>query len=272
MTDYPMPEPHGAMDLPDDRFSVLAAHALRLVAARPPQTHNDFAANPDLLAALCTAALSDDRDMLRQTIDRMFRAGLRSEEIADTYVAAAARHLGDMWAADRMSCTAVTIATSRLQRMLRDLGPDWKADHAADPMAASVLVVVSRNADHTLGAALLAGQLRREGLSVRLILGATTDDVVSAMRQMRFDAVMISAAMGERLESLRELVECARAATAAAPPIVIGGSIVESPHHTVDSLMAATRADLVTRDSGEAIAFCGLTTTARFGAYAGQRN
>lgn len=272
MTDNPMPEPHGAQDLPDDRFSVLAAHALRLVASRPPRLETDPSANPELLAALCTAALSHDRDLLRETLDRMYRSGLSSEAVADIYIAAAARHLGAMWAEDRMSCTAVTIATARLQQTLRELGPDWKADHSGDPMAPSVLVLVSRSADHTLGAALLAGQLRREGLSVRLILGASTHDVTSAMGQIRFDAVMISAAMGERLETLRELVDCVRAASDAAPPVVVGGSIVESPHHTIDSLTAATTADLVTSDSGEAISFCGLTSMARFGAYAGQRN
>jgi len=69
-------------------------------------------------------------------------------------------------------CRATIVAAAKLQAMLRDLGPDWAADTIAAADAPSILLMTPQNASHTLGAVVLAGQLRRRGYSVRIVFDA----------------------------------------------------------------------------------------------------
>jgi MerR family transcriptional regulator, light-induced transcriptional regulator len=87
----------------------------------------------------------------------MGAAGIRREDIADFYVPEVARRLGAAWCEDRTSFADVTVGTARLQGLLREIGPDWFSDaRLGDRPPVCVLVVVSRDEFHTLGAMVLA--------------------------------------------------------------------------------------------------------------------
>ena len=258
-----MPSTRTTADRADERVDALASRALKLVAARPGRPQRTL--NPMLLSMMYAGAISGDRDALDDAVMRMVDSGLTLEEIADVYVPALARHMGEMWVEDRLSCTGVSIGTSRLQLLVREIGSEWKADRVMDPDAPSLLILVARNADHTLGAAVLAGQLRRKGLSVRLIFGAHPEEVAQLMRQIRFDAVMISSSLGESLETVRQLVDAVKTALVRTPPVVLGGTILDTEDETTASIQAQTGADHITSDPVEALRLCGLTTITRSG-------
>jgi methylmalonyl-CoA mutase cobalamin-binding subunit len=188
----------------------------------------------------------------------MMAAGVSWEEVVDTYIPAAARRLGELWCIDEVSFVDVTVGTARLQSMLRDLGPVWSQETASDPLAPNVLLIVRQDAYHTLGAMVAAEQLRRSGVSVRLSLGASDDLVVEMVGSKRFDAVLISAASSERLESVRDLVKKVRMAMRPAAPIVVGGTMLDTDR----DVEIITGADFVTSNPQEALRLCGLKTSA----------
>jgi hypothetical protein len=121
---------------------------------------------------------------------------------------------------------------------------------------------VAADIAHTLGGTVLAGQLRRRGLSVRLMVGARPEDLGPLLRQMRFDAVLLSASLGETLDSLRRLVDAVRLAVAASPPVVLGGTITATAGLTPGEIKTQTGASLVTDDLDQALAYCGLAVPA----------
>jgi MerR family transcriptional regulator, light-induced transcriptional regulator len=209
---------------------------------------------------LQTAALSLAPDAMPQAVDRMRAAGISDSDIADRYIPAVARRLGDQWCADETGFADVTIGTARLQGLLRDLGPEWRADHAAPADAPCVIIAVGSEVYHTLGAVLLAGQLRRAGLSVRLQLGARPEDLTLLLRRLQVQAVLLSASCGESLESLRKLVDAVRTGPGPVPPVVIGGTITTMGQDGVD-IAALTGADHVTNDPDKALALCGIKTS-----------
>lgn len=208
------------------------------------------------LVALSVAALSSDRRAISSAVTEALSKGISPEELADDYVPALARQMGDAWCKDEMSFAGVTIGVSRLQSLLRELGPAWAGDTLAQPDAPNVMLVVGKDVYHTLGAMVLAGQLRRRGLSVNIQLGVTADEVVVALKQGDYDALFLSASVGESLESLRKIVESVSTSIEEAPPIVIGGTILENEL----DICAATGASCVSSDPDEAIALCGLRT------------
>lgn len=244
-----------------------AKAVLTVVAASgPSESDSRAAAFTDLMEI---ASLDNDRTILTGVIARMRAGGIPAEEIADFYVPAVARKLGLGWCEDELGFASVTIGCARLQGLLRELGPEWRADAVADGDAPGILIVVGAGIYHTLGSMVLAGQMRRRGLSVRLLIGVEPDAVGPVMRQARFDAVMISASKTERMELLRRLVHAVKQSTPFPPPVVIGGGILEILPQDQADVRSMTGADFATSDLDEALALCGIRTMPRTGIESG---
>jgi len=226
-----------------------------------PSVTSTKALSPEIMQLLYDAALSADRLAGSEAVQKALSVGIRRVDLADHYIPAISRRMGDQWCSDELGFANVTIGTSRLQAMLRELGPDWSGDEVADPSAPVVMLVVLPDVYHTLGAMVLAGQLRRKGISVRLMLGARAREIVNKLQKSTCNAIFISSSRGERLESLRRIVDGIKTAISHPPPIAIGGTILEIEQP--NELVALTGADHATSNLDEAVNLCGLTVKPR---------
>lgn len=233
----------------------LAARALSVVAKRNSKSQQPF--DESLAEQLRNAAADGNGTDVADLVGNMLYAGIDAEAIAVQYIPHAARQMGDEWCQDTLSFARVTIGTARLQAALRLLGTEWTARGGTDenPRNAGVIVIVARDSHHTLGAMVLSGQLRRLGLSVRIAIGASTQELQTLFLTTAFDAVLISASEAESLDSLRKSIDVIRQSSSACPPIILGGTILDQD----GDIKAATGADLTTKDPFEALEFCGLT-------------
>src|SRR6056297_3142723 len=215
----------------------LASQALSLLATR--RLSGDTRKEEVLLAEIEAAAL--DRDPTRRTavLAEMRARGIPDAWVAEILIPKVARRLGEAWCEDSKSFAEVTIGSARLQAMVRDLDPSDASD--ALDNAPLLAVIVPEDEFHTLGALTLAGQLRRLGFSVKLFLGTS-------------DAELVSASQGERVAGLARLVKRMRLALSRATPIIVGGSAVTR------GLGAKGRigADHITSDVFAALTACGL--------------
>jgi methanogenic corrinoid protein MtbC1 len=268
MTDVSQTELPGSVSLPGDGVDQLAVKALTLVAHRQRRAGRGIVEHH--AAQLQDAVAHGGSGAGLAVIRRMVEGGIAPEEIADLYIPAVARRLGDQWCADEIGFATVTIGVARLQGLLRDIEDMTGLQRAAEPEGASLLIVVSAGSYHTLGAMVLTGQLRRRGHAVRLMLGAEAEAVSSAVRQARFDLVLISAAEGMNIDHLRALVGSVKSATGAPPPVVIGGTVLEHAKENGADILILTGADHATSDPNEALRLCGLTKETRDGFDRGQ--
>jgi methanogenic corrinoid protein MtbC1 len=239
-------------DVMTDTASTAGAPGLTLV----PQVDRQL--NLKIMEDMRQAVLSADRIDCRVVLQRALGAGIARDDIADLYIPELAREFGVDWCEDSLSFAAVTIGASRLQAMLRELGPEWIGDQSANPAAPSILLIVAQDVFHTLGALVLCGQLRRKGLSVRLVLGAQNSELSERLAKTTYDAVFMSSSMGETLESLRRIVDVIRTSSPRSLPVVIGGTILET--ETSYNVTTMTGADYATNIPSEALELCGLTT------------
>lgn len=212
--------------------------------------------DPTLLRNLKDAAMSPDMGLCKTVVAEALADGTSAEELADFYIPAISRDLGDLWCEDQLSFAGVTIGVSRLQGILRDLGPNWSGDSVMDPLAPIVLLIVPHEVYHTIGAIILSGQLRRRGISVRLVLGERANNIAQRLQRTRYDAVFISASQSESLETLRRIIDVVKNASQAPTPAIIGGGILEVETH--ETVTAVTGADYATGNTDEALRFCGI--------------
>lgn len=213
--------------------------------------------NRTMMSQLKDAALSAERAACKSAVSNALASGISPEDLADHYIPELAREMGDQWCSNQMGFATVTIGVSRLQSMLRDLGPGWSGDTSADPDAPLIMLIVPQDVYHTLGAMVLGGQLRRKGMSVRLMLGARREELATQLRTTVYHAVFISSSIGETYESLRRIVNVIKTASRDCPPIVVGGTILDDDGG--QDVAALTGADYATKIPEEALELCGLT-------------
>jgi len=219
---------------------------------RRPASEADAAVLDRLEAGL----LSSDPDGAGQALDAMAAWGIPAEEVADLYVPAMARRLGLRWHRDELSFAQVTIGMSRLQRLVRDIVAEFETDRCVGREVGSLLLIVPEPEQHTLGAILLCGQLRRRGLSVRLWLGFRPADAVDALSSGSYDGVFVSASRSYSLENLQDVIKSLGDAALSALPVCIGGSFTE-PLQLPREVEAAVH---LTEDIDEALSICGIHT------------
>ncbi len=235
-------------------YSKVAADALGQVAMRAKAVRD----SPDArnIEMLFDAAVGDDPLACSALAKRLVANGTPAEYICDVYIPAVARRMGDDWCEDEASFTSVTIGTSRLQFLLREIGPGKSDDRRwnSNGQETSVLLLLSRDADHTLGIMVLAGQLRRLGYSVKLSIGEEAVDLVNTIKDAQFDAVFVSASMEDDLADLTEVVKMIKSACAPPPPVILGGYIVEG----TQKALKVSGVDKITNKLEEALSFCKL--------------
>lgn len=197
-------------------------------------------------------------------IDAIFadlrRAGVSRIAFADRYIPEIARRLGKGWEDDTLGFAEVTVGTSRLQAILREIGRDWAADHDPVPArgAATVLLIIPESEQHTLGGMVLMGLLRRRGISVALRIAPSRDDLKNLLAGSGFDAVMISVGQESGVAPCRALVATIRDLSQGQLPIAVGGAVMG----LVQDLAEKTGADMASNDLGAVIQALGLDRAA----------
>lgn len=217
-------------------------------------------AQRELLQLLVRFARSGDDVVMRRVQLEMRRARVSAEQVIDVYLPAAVKAVGTCWHDGDLDILQTSIACSRLQTFLRELGRAWAADQCGHNSGARVLLVLPRGEQHTLGAMIAANQLRRLGVSVRMQLLPSPENVAAELCNLSFDGLFLSASNETSLESCQELIKAVRQSTHTAVPIAMGGGVVTLCHPvlTPNRLASMTGADIVTGDVIEALNFCGL--------------
>jgi len=201
---------------------------------------------------LYEAVASPDRLRAKKVVATMLESGIGPCQIADDYIPRVAELLGEAWCRDNIDFAVTTIGSARLQGLLRSLGPEWCADDTFLPRSVPrFCVIVPEHGQHTLGASILAGQLRRRKISVDLEIGRSIDALEGQLSLNRYDAVLISASAREGLVAVRNIVDLVRNTDQSIPVLVGGGLLTLS-----DDIQNLTGADFVTSNLDDAIAFC----------------
>jgi methylmalonyl-CoA mutase cobalamin-binding subunit len=188
----------------------------------------------------------DGMEALRQDLRR---ARISDSELVDRYFPEVARYLGCAWADDTAPFTDVSIAVARMQALLREVGRAWTSNTSVDQSGATVLVVLPAGEQHSFGAMLLTGQLRRQGISVRLEVGTATADLYRLAQDRSFDCAMISIACEEALHRCKEVVSALKKGSGGRLWVAVGGPLVQ---RSID-LCTLTGADIATSDPLQAL-------------------
>jgi methylmalonyl-CoA mutase cobalamin-binding subunit len=232
----------------------LAARAISVLAS---QSAASTAANSDLrhqaLSDLCDAFVSVESEDRHKALARLLDRGVTADQLISVIIPETARLMGDRWFANRLSFAEVTIGAARLQETVRSIAlRRGVLEYPSD--GPSILMIVPRSEHHTLGVFVAAEQMRRVGLQVRIAVGMHDIEIAQLVRKHRFPMIGISASNRRTLPAVRDMITTIKAAVPQITPVVVGGGVTTLG---VD-VKAITRADFVSSDIDETLAFLGV--------------
>ncbi len=232
----------------------LASRALD-VLANDPEDVNSGAPLAQLLA-LTEAYIALDEQSRHDLLARIMKRGVSSRDVIEAIIPAAARYMGELWASDKLSFADVTIGTARLQETVRTMGVRRIERLDPDPEGPSVMLIVPRIEQHTLGVFVVAEQFRRLGVRVHMTLGNNQAEILRLVQIHHFAMVGVTASCRRTLASVRDLVKTIRTGVPRIVPIVVGGPVTESGL----DIVGMTGADYVAASAEEALRLCEIET------------
>lgn len=252
-----------ALTLPGERPEV-RQFALRVVSQVARGTLQANARIHQKLVDLITRfALSGDARALGMIQAEMTELRVSGFQIIDEYFPIVIGRIGTDWHEARINVLDATVATCRLQSVLREFARATVADQSCVCLNGCVLLIMPPGEQHCLGAMIAANQLRRKGVSVRLMLNPMLDDVRAVLARTSFDGVFLSATNSDAIEEIITLVDLCRAEVGGDLPIVLGGGLVSRLQCDTerDALRLQTGVNLVTQSLEAALDVCKLDAT-----------
>ena len=197
----------------------------------------------DLLLAAAVPQLIHYIEVLRSE-------GLGIDAVLLELLAPAARRLGDLWLADRLSFIDVTAGLSRLQGIMRALGPDFDGDSPGLIHGKKILLAPVSGEQHIFGLSVVAAFFRRAGWDVTFEPRILFEDLLVLVRAQRFTAIGLSVAGDKFLDMMPKHVEALRRASLAENVTLLAGgpAFLKDP-----DLNRRIGVDAVARDATEAV-------------------
>jgi MerR family transcriptional regulator, light-induced transcriptional regulator len=161
---------------------------------------------------------------LGAAVAAIHRRGFAVEGIFLELFAPAARHLGDLWVADRCDFSTVTICLGRLQRLLREWSPAFghEVEHPAN--GRRVLLAQHPEEQHSFGLSMVAEFFRRAGWEVLGGVGGAVPDPSAQVSREWFDAVGFSIGGQTRIDWLKErIAQVRKVSRNRAVVVLVGG-------------------------------------------------
>ncbi|WP_372621383.1 B12-binding domain-containing protein [Falsiroseomonas sp.] len=211
-------------------------------AAEPPT-----AADVTTLAAI---AMQGDFAGAATFLAELRARNLPLERIYLELLAPVARHLGDLWAADRCDFTSVTIGLCCLQQLVLENSPAFGPRPGRRGADRRVLLAPTPGEQHSFGLLMVGEFFRRQGWDVHSATGAPGREIVAMVRKQWFSMVGFSLACDTRIESLSALIrEIRRGSRNPQIGVLVGGkAFLDRPE-----LTALVGADATASDGQQAV-------------------
>jgi len=181
-------------------------------------------ATPVDAAEFARISLAGPQRLLEDYVETLRGQGVSLESLYLDLLAGAARRLGEWWVNDLCDFADVTVGVGRLQQILRELSPEFRAELECAQNGRRLLLVPAAGEQHTFGLFIVTDFFARAGWDVWGGPSAPGAATVRLVRDEWFDVVGMSVGCETRLEGLTDDIRAVRAASRNADVgVMVGG-------------------------------------------------
>jgi len=224
---------------------VLAHRTIPAVVAIEPEKKNSSE-----VGQFAEMILGRDGDAATAHIQRLRDQGNPLEAIYIDLLAPTAAHLRDLWSADLCDFADVTLALWRLQQVLREFSPDFRAEGEHAESGLRALLVPAPGEKNELayvmfGLVMMAEFFRRDGVDTWIEPDPESNEFSGIIRSQWFDVVELLVKGDKKMDALAERIRMIRreSPNRGIGVMVCGPAFVEHPE-----LVLLVGADVMAND------------------------
>lgn len=191
-------------------------------------TFSELVALDQSQVALLTLAAIKSMEETRKILMKWRSQG---HSLKDTYlfgITGSARLIGELWSRDALDFVNVTIALSRLHRVMHEFSQEFLSEGNAESNGLSLLLMTEPGSQHGLGVFMLSEFFRQAGWRVTL---ASPQDIVDFKRVFLsdwFDAVVLSISTDRQIDAVaKSLLELSNTTANPNLKIYVGGPMAQ---------------------------------------------
>ncbi len=192
----------------------------------------------ELVAEIADLVARQDLGAAATRIDALRQSGLTIETLYLDLLAPVARYMGELWEADILDFSTVTLGCSRLQQLLHELSPSFFREVEPHEHRRRVLLVPVPGEQHTFGLYMVAEFFRRAGWDVWSGC-MPTRELTELVGKEAFALVGFSLSGDKRLDALASSIRSVRRASCNRGIGVLVGGPVFVGHPELVSLVGA---------------------------------
>jgi MerR family transcriptional regulator, light-induced transcriptional regulator len=219
-----------------------------LALRKPPTPKPTESAEPNEASAVerfAALALGNNDEAPFAHVEETLSQGVSVESIFLDLLAPTARHLGNLWESDAADFANVTLAMTRLQRIMRRLGEHF-CDETVQANGESALLTIIPGEQHSFGLSMVAEFFRRAGWNLCTGPFSSHQELTSLVHNHWFDVVGFSVSSDRRLDELkRDIHDIRRDSRNRHVGIILGGPMVIAR----PDLVASMGADMMSSDA-----------------------
>lgn len=199
---------------------------------------------------MTTLILGDVSEDAATYIAEKLQVGINVEEVYLGLLTPVARRLGEMWAADHIDFTQVTIGVGRLQMLLRRFSPEFMGELDESGSRQRILLLPAPGEQHFFGVTMVAEFFRRAGWEVWCDTSHAVQDVVALVSHQSFSIAGFSLSSLTRKEALAAQIHAVRRNSInKSIGIIVGGTAFVENH----DLAGLIGADAMATDGRQAV-------------------
>ncbi len=191
-------------------------------------TFSELVALDQSQVALLTQAAIKSMEETRKILMKWRSQG---HSLKDTYlfgITGSARLIGELWSRDTLDFVNVTIALSRLHRVMHEFSQEFLSEGNSESNGLSLLLMTEPGSQHGLGVFMLSEFFRQAGWRVTL---ASPQDIVDFKRIFLsdwFDAVVLSISTDRQIDAVaKSLPELSKTTANPNLKIYVGGPMAQ---------------------------------------------
>ena len=191
-------------------------------------TFSELVALDQSQVALLTQAAIKSMEETRKILMKWRSQG---HSLKDTYlfgITGSARLIGELWSRDALDFVNVTIALSRLHRVMHEFSQEFLSEGNSESNGLSLLLMTEPGSQHGLGVFMLSEFFRQAGWRVTL---ASPQDIVDFKRIFLsdwFDAVVLSISTDRQIDAVaKSLPELSKTTANPNLKIYVGGPMAQ---------------------------------------------
>ena len=191
-------------------------------------TFSELVALDQSQVALLTQAAIKSMEETRKILMKWRSQG---HSLKDTYlfgITGSARLIGELWSRDTLDFVNVTIALSRLHRVMHEFSQEFLSEGNSESNGLSLLLMTEPGSQHGLGVFMLSEFFRQAGWRVTL---ASPQDIVDFKRIFLsdwFDAVVLSISTDRQIDAVAQsLPELSKTTANPNLKIYVGGPMAQ---------------------------------------------